>query len=80
MTLPATYAAVGEATAKVIVTEVIVGLYLGMLCKWKTAVLAWVSVFYVQYEVLIDEQGGNEKKYLGVSGRFCQIDLVRIEF
>ena len=47
------YAAVDVATAKVIAAEVMV-CYLGMLCKWKTAVLAWFSVFKEQYEVFID--------------------------
>ena len=28
--------------------------YLGILCKWVTAVLAWFSVFQVWYEVFID--------------------------
>ena len=45
--------AVDVATVKVIAAEVII-CYLGMLCKWKTAVLAWFSVFQVQYEVFID--------------------------
>ena len=53
------YAAVDEATAKVIVSEVIAAeviiCYLGMLRKWKTAVLAWFSVPQVQYEVFFDE-------------------------
>ena len=60
---------------QVIVAEVIV-FYLGMFCKWKTAVLTWFSVFYMQYEFLIDRYGGNNKNYLGDSGRFCQIYLV----
>ena len=47
-------AAVDVAMAKVIAAEVII-CYLGMLCKWKTAVLAWLSVFQVQYGVFIDE-------------------------
>ena len=38
------YAADDVATVKVIAVEVIV-CYLGMLCKWKTAVLALLSVF-----------------------------------
>ena len=38
------YETVDIATAKEIAAEVIV-CYLGMLCKWKTAVLAWFSVF-----------------------------------
>ena len=46
-------AAVDVATTKVTVEEVIV-CHLGMLYKWKTAVLAWFSVFQVQYEVFID--------------------------
>ena len=47
------YATVDIETAKVIMAEVIV-CYLGMLCKWKTAVISWFSVFQVQYEVFID--------------------------
>ena len=47
------YETVDVAAAKVIAAEVIV-CYLGMLCKLKTAVLAWFSVIHVQYEVLID--------------------------
>ena len=78
MTLNATCAAVDVATAKVIAAEVII-CYLGMLWKCKTAVLAWFSAFQVQYEVSIDGYGGNKKNYLGVSGRFYQIFLVRIE-
>ena len=35
------------ATAKEIVAELIV-CYLGMLCKWKTAVLAWFGVLHMQ--------------------------------
>ena len=38
------YEAVDVATAKLIKAELIV-YYLGMLCKWKTAVIAWVSEF-----------------------------------
>ena len=38
------------ATAKVIAAEVIV-CYLVMLCKLKIVVLAWFSVFQVQYEL-----------------------------
>ena len=47
------YAAVDVATAKGISTELII-CYQGMLCKWKTAVLAWFSVFRLQFEVSID--------------------------
>ena len=39
--------------AKVIATEVII-CYLGMLYEWKTAVLAWFSVYKVQNDVFID--------------------------
>ena len=46
--------------AKMIVVEVIV-CYLGMLCKWKIAVLAWFTVFQVQYEVFIDKYGVTRK-------------------
>ena len=55
--------------------------YLGMSCKWKTAVLAWFNVFQVQYELFIDGKGDNhhnENNYLGFWGRFGQIYLVRI--
>ena len=44
------YAAVYVETTKVIAAEVIV-CFLGMLCKWKRAVLAWLSVLQLQYEV-----------------------------
>ena len=44
--------------------------YLGMLCKWKTAVSGWFSVFQVLYEVIIYGLEGNKKNYLVVSGRF----------
>ena len=47
------YVAVDIATAKVIVAEVLV-CNLRMLCKCKTAVLAWLSVFQVQYKVFIN--------------------------
>ena len=47
------YAAHDVATAKVITAKVIV-CYLGMLYKWKTAILAWFSVLQVQFEVLKD--------------------------
>ena len=69
---------VDVAMAKMIAAEVII-CYLCILCKWKTAVLAWFSVFQVQYEVFIDGKGGNEKNYFRVSGRFCQINWVKIE-
>ena len=46
--------------AKAITADVPVG-YPGMLCKWKTVVLAWFSVFQIQFKVFIDGKGRNEK-------------------
>ena len=47
------YATIDVAIAKLIMAEVII-CYLGMLCKWKTTVLVWFSVFQVQFDVSID--------------------------
>ena len=57
------YAAVDVETAKVIVAEVIV-CYLGMLCKWNIAVLVWIIVFQLQFELFIDvlRGGGGTRK------------------
>ena len=54
------YAAIDVATLKVIATEVII-FYLGMLYKWKTAVLKWFRLFQKQYEVFIDGLGVKKK-------------------
>ena len=47
------YAAVAVETVKAIGTEVIEG-FLGLLCKWKTVVLAHFSVLQLQFDVFID--------------------------
>ena len=43
------------------------------VCKWKTAFLAWFSVLHEKFEVFIIWWEGNEKTYLGVYVRFCQV-------
>ena len=47
-------------TAKEIAAEVVI-CYLGMLCKWKTAVLAWFSAFQENMKCLLIDKGVTRK-------------------